>query len=88
VRTYRFAADGLYEYTIANCQSSTDCTVQSSESGYAYVEGGLLSVQPQLGSAEGARAYPYVARRDPNVGDIQLHLTLADGQIDIFYWGG
>jgi hypothetical protein len=26
-----------------------------------------------------------VVGRDPNVGDIQLHLTLADGQIDIFY---
>ena len=35
----------------------------------------------------GSRAWPYAVGRDPNVGDVQLHLTLPDGQRDIFYLG-
>jgi len=26
-----------------------------------------------------------VVGRDPDVGDLQLHLALADGEVDIFY---
>jgi hypothetical protein len=87
VRTYRFTADGQYEYTLAVCQSSTDCAIQSSERGSAQAAGGVLSLRPQTASADGPRSYPYVVGRDPDVGDLQLHLTLADGEIDIFYGG-
>ena len=85
VRTYRFTADGHYEYTLAQCQSSTDCAIQSSEQGSVQAAGGIVSLRPQPASADGPRSYPYVVGRDPNVGDLQLHLTLADGEIDIFY---
>ena len=87
MRTYRFTADGQYEYTIAQCQSSTDCTIQSSEQGSVQAAGGILSLRPQTASADGPRSYPYVVGRDPDVGDLQLHLTLADGEVDIFYAG-
>ncbi len=85
VRTYRFSADGRYEYTLAQCQSSTDCAIQSSEQGSVRAARGILSIQPQTESADGARSYPYVVGRDADVGDLQLHLTLADGEVDIFY---
>jgi hypothetical protein len=87
VRTYRFAPDGRYDYTIAVCRSSTDCTIQATESGSAQAARGLLALRPATRSADGPRAFPYVVGRDPDVGDLQLHLTLADGQIDIFYAG-
>jgi hypothetical protein len=87
VRTYRFAADGRYDYMIAVCRSSTDCTVTSTESGQAQAARGVLALQPQTESSDGPRAFPYVVGRDPDVGDIQLHLTRADGRTDIFYTG-
>jgi hypothetical protein len=85
VRTYRFTADGRYEYTLAQCQSSTDCTIQTSERGSARAGGRTLRLRPQSASAGGPRSYPYVVGRDPDVGDLQLHLTLPDGETDIFY---
>ena len=87
VRTYAFSPDGRYEYTLAMCRSSTDCSLVSQESGYAQAANGTLSLEPQTESDDGSRASPYVVGRDPNVGDIQLHLTLPDGQVDIFYFG-
>jgi hypothetical protein len=87
VRTYRFAADGRYDYTIGVCRSSTDCTIQSAESGVAEAVEGVLRLRPGTKSSTGPRAFPYVVGRDPDVGDVQLHLTLADGQLDIFYAG-
>lgn len=87
VRTYVFSSDGHYEYTIAMCRSSTDCSLVSQESGYAQAANGMLSLEPQTESDDGARGWPYVVGRDPNVGDIQLHFTLPDGQVDIFYFG-
>jgi hypothetical protein len=85
VRTYRFTADGRYDYTIGLCRSSTDCAIQSSESGSVQAVRGVLALRPHTRSSDGARAFPYVVGRDPDVGDVQLHLSLADGQIDIFY---
>ena len=87
VRTYRFTADGLYDYTLALCRSSTDCSIRGSERGDARAASGILSLSPQTESTDGPRSYPYAVGRDPDVGDVQLHLTLADGQIDIFYAG-
>jgi len=87
LRTYAFSADGRYDYTIAECQSSSDCTIRSQESGYAQAADGMLSLEPQTDSDEGPRAWPYVVGQDPDVGDIQLHITLPDGQVDIFYLG-
>ena len=84
-RIYEFTAEGLYEYTLSMCRSSTDCTIEGQEWGYAQAANGILTLQPQTESDEGPRGWPYVVGRDPNVGDIQLHLTLSDGQIDIFY---
>jgi hypothetical protein len=86
IRRYHFSPDATYEYQLAVCRSSTDCALQSSESGYAQTAGGVLSLAPQTDPSDGPRAYPYVVGRDPNVGDIQLHLGLPDGQIDIFYY--
>jgi hypothetical protein len=86
IRRYRFAPDATYAYEVAVCRSSTDCALQSSESGYAQTSGGVLSLAPQTDPSDGPRAYPYVVGRDPDVGDIQLHLGLPDGQIDIFYY--
>jgi len=85
LRVYRFTADGRYEYTLAQCRSSTDCTVQGFEAGTAQAAGGILSLRPQTASTDGPRTYPYVVGRDPDVGDLQLHLTLAGGQVDVFY---
>ena len=87
VRTYVFSSDGRYEYSIAMCRSSTDCSLVSQESGYAQAANGVLSLEPQTESETGSRAWPYVVGQDPDVGDIQLHLTLPDGQVDIFYLG-
>jgi hypothetical protein len=87
VRTYMFSRDGRYEYTLAVCRSSTDCSLASQESGYAQAGNGTLSLEPRTESDDGSRAWPYVVGRDPNVGDIQLHFTLPDGQVDIFYLG-
>ncbi len=87
VRTYVFSPDGRYEYTLAMCRSSTDCSLEGQESGYAQAANGIVSLEPQTESAEGSRAWPYVVFRDPNVGDVQLHLALPDGQVDIFYRG-
>ena len=87
LRTYVFTPDGRYEYTIAMCRSSTDCSLVSQESGSAQVVNGILSLEPQTESEDGSRAWPYVVFRDPDVGDIQLHFTLPDGQVDIFYLG-
>jgi hypothetical protein len=87
VRTYVFSPDGQYEYTIAMCRSSTDCSLVSQESGYAQAANGILSLEPQTASDDGPRAWPYAVGQDPDVGDIQLHLTLPDGQTDIFYLG-
>jgi hypothetical protein len=86
IRRYRFSPDASYAYEVAVCRSSTDCALQSSESGYAQTVGGVLSLAPQTDPSDGPRAYPYVVGRDPDVGDIQLHLGLPDGQIDIFYF--
>jgi hypothetical protein len=86
IRTYRFSPDATYAYQVALCRSSTDCALQSSESGYAQTAGGVLSLAPQTDPSDGPRAYPYAVGRDPDVGDIQLHLGLPDGQIDIFYY--
>jgi hypothetical protein len=85
LRSYQFTPDGLYEYTLAMCRSSTDCSLVGQEQGYAQAANGILTLEPQTESEEGPRAWPYVVIRDPNVGDIQLHLTLPDGQVDIFY---
>ena len=82
-----FSPDGRYEYTLAMCPSSTDCSLASQESGYATAANGTLSLEPQTESNDGSRAWPYAVGRDPNVGDVQLHLTLPDGQRDIFYLG-
>jgi hypothetical protein len=87
VRTYSFSPDGRYEYTLARCRSSTDCSLVSRESGYARAADGTLSLEPQTESNDGSRAWPYSVGRDPDVGDVQLHLALADGQVDIFYFG-
>ena len=76
VRTYVFSPNGGYEYTIAICRSSTDCSLVSQESGYARTANGTLSLEPQTESDDGPRAWPYVVGRDPNVGDTQLHFTL------------
>lgn len=86
IRRYRFSPDATYAYEVAVCRSSTDCALQSSESGYAQTAGGVLSLAPQTDPSDGPRAYPYVVGRDPDVGDVQLHLGLPDGQIDIFYF--
>jgi hypothetical protein len=48
---------------------------------------GALSLSPQTESSEGPRAYPYTVGRDPNFGDIELHLKMPDGQDWIFYAG-
>ena len=85
LRRYRFFPDATYDYVLAQCSSSTECTLVSSESGYAQAAGGVLSLAPQTDPSDGPRAYPYVVGRDPNVGDVQLHLGLADGTVDIFY---
>lgn len=85
VRTYRFAADGRYEYTLAECESSTNCVIQSGERGSAQTADGVLSLYPETASADGPRSYPYAVGRDPNVGDLQLHLRLENGDVDIFY---
>lgn len=85
VRTYRFAADGRYEYTLAICESSSNCTIQSFERGSAQAANGVLSLYPETVSVDGPRSYPYAVGRDPNVGDLQLHLALATGEVDIFY---
>jgi hypothetical protein len=86
LRRYRFFPDATYDYVLAQCSSSTECRLVSSESGYAQAASGVLSLAPQTNPSDGPRAYPYVVGRDPNVGDIQLHLGLADGQVDIFYF--
>jgi len=86
-RTYVFSHDGRYQYTVGMCQSSTDCSLVSQEAGYAQAANGVLALAPQTPSEEGPRAWPYVVGRDPDVGDIQLHFTLPDGQVDIFYFG-
>lgn len=85
VRTYVFSSDGRYEYTIGMCQSSTDCSLEGQESGYAEAANGTLSLEPQTEPNDGSRSWPYVVGQDPDVGDIQLHITLPDGQVDIFY---
>jgi len=86
-REYVFLADGRYAYTVGMCQSSTDCSVVSQESGYAQVVNGNLSLQPQTEPNDGPRTWPFIVMRDPNVGDVQLHIRLPDGQDDIFYFG-
>jgi hypothetical protein len=87
MRTYVFAPDGRYDYTLGTCVSSSDCSLEYQESGYAQAAGGILSLRPETESDEGDRDVPYAVLQDPNVGDIQLHLRLPDGQIDIFYYG-
>jgi hypothetical protein len=84
-RTFQFAPDGRYEYTLGVCRSSSDCDLQVEESGYAQSANGILTLAPETESSEGPRAWPYVVDRDPVVGDVRLNLTLPDGQIDIFY---
>jgi hypothetical protein len=84
-RTYVFSADGRYEYTVGQCESSTQCALVSKESGTAQVEHGVLAVVPQSESADGPRSWPYAVDRDPVVGDVRLNLALAGGQTDIFY---
>ena len=85
VRTYRFAGDARYEYTLAMCESSDNCTIQGLERGSAQAANGILSLTPETLSLEGPRSYPYTVSRDPDVGDVQLHLTLPTGELDIFY---
>ena len=86
IRIYRFFPDATYDYQLGVCRSSTDCVLQSSESGYVQTGGGVLSLVPQTDPSDGPRAYPYLAGRLTDVGDIQLHLGLPDGQVDIFYF--
>ena len=81
----RVSADGRYEYTVGQCESSTQCALVSKESGAAQVKNGVLAVVPETESADGPRAWPYVVDRDPVVGDVRLNLALAAGQTDIFY---
>jgi hypothetical protein len=87
VRTYVFSPEGRYEYTVAMCRSSTDCSLVSQESGYAQAANGILSLEPQTQPNDGSQAWPYVVGPDPEAGDIQLHIALPDGQVDIFYVG-
>lgn len=87
VRRYVFTPEGRYEYTLGQCLSSTDCNIVAQESGYAQAANGVLSLEPQTEPNDGSRAWPYVVFPDPTFGDIQLHLTLPDGQDDIFYFG-
>jgi hypothetical protein len=87
VRTYAFAPDGRYEYTLATCRSSTDCSLVSQEAGNAQAANGILSLEPQTKSGDGPRALPYVISQDPVVGDIQLQFALRDGQVDTLYRG-
>ncbi len=82
-----FSPDSRYEYTLAMCRYSTDCSFVSQESGYAQAANGWLSLEPQTESDDGSRSWPYVVFQDPNVGDIQLHFKLPDGQVDVFYRG-
>jgi hypothetical protein len=84
-RIYRFTPDGLYDYTLAHC--TPDCVVQGYEWGYAQTADGFLALTPQTDPSDGRRGWPYAVGRDPNVGDVQLHFTLPDGQTDIFYFG-
>jgi hypothetical protein len=86
VRTYVFSPDGHYDYTVAMCRS-TDCTFVSQGSGTAQAVDGTLTLVAESGSTDGSGEWPYVVGRDPDVGDIQLHLRLIDGQVDIFYFG-
>jgi hypothetical protein len=88
MRRYSFSADGAYDYILGVCVSSTDCTIQYSESGQVRSSNGVLSFAPQTEPSEGERAYPYRVGRLTAVGDVQLHMSLPDGQIDIFYWDG
>jgi hypothetical protein len=66
-------------------RADTATTVRCWDGGDVQAAGGILSLRPQTASADGPRSYPYVVGRDPDVGDLQLHLTLADGEVDIFY---
>ncbi|MBI4899080.1 MAG: hypothetical protein HY829_01230 [Actinobacteria bacterium] len=84
-RTYVFAADGRYAYTLGQCESSTQCALVSRESGAAHVANGVLYLQPQTDSSDGPRSSRYVVDRDPVVGDVRLNLSLASGDTDIFY---
>jgi len=84
-RIYRFMPDGLYDYTVAEC--TPDCVVQGYEWGYAQASDGVLSLMPQTTPSDGPRAWAYAVGRDPNVGDVQLHVALPNGQVDIFYFG-
>ncbi|GAA1991931.1 hypothetical protein [Microbacterium pumilum] len=89
--TYRFTADGLYEYTFAECRSSTDCVIRSREQGYVQTAGGVLALYPQTTSDVGQRAWPYqVGYLDPEVPiSLELHLLSPDGTLQqIFYGGG
>jgi len=85
VRRYVFSPEGHYSYTIAQCQSSTDCVFVAQESGDAQATHGLLAVEPRTASQDGPRSWPYTVDRDPVVGDVRLVLALAGGQTDIFY---
>ena len=85
VRTFVFAPDGSYRYTIATCRSG-DCVLNGQESGSVQAADGMLSLTPETGSQDGPRGWRYVVGRS-EVGDVQLHLALSDGQTDIFYYG-
>lgn len=87
VRTYTFTADGRYDYRLARCESSTSCAIEGSERGIVSASGGVLTLVPATTSGEGPRSFPYAVGRDPNVGDLQLHLRLPTGEDDVFYAG-
>jgi hypothetical protein len=87
--SYTFTAEGLYEYTFAECRSSTDCSILSHEQGYAQSAEGVLSLAPQTPSDDGPRAWPYeVGYLDPELTiSLELHLLYADGTVQQIFYG-
>ena len=84
---YTFTGDGLYEYLLAKCQSSTDCAIVSREQGYFQTPNGVLELSPQTASDDGPRSWPYeVGYLDSEVTiSLELHLLNPDGSVQIFY---
>lgn len=84
---YTFTGDGIYEYLLAECQSSTDCAIVSREQGYFQTPNGVLELSPQTASDDGPRSWPYqVGYLDPEVTiSLELHLLNPDGSVQIFY---
>ncbi|GAA1958594.1 hypothetical protein [Microbacterium deminutum] len=87
--TYRFTADGLYQYTFAECRSSTDCSILSQEQGYVESADGVLALYPQTASDDGPRSWPYrVGYLDPDIPiSLELHLLNPDGTVHQILYG-